>query len=333
MSHTKSLFRLLSLLLLASLVMSACGLVSKKDKTKDTSPIIIGYNQWAGYGAINIADQKGFFAAEGVKVQVVSYSTYNTPFDDIVAKKIDGVPAVFTDVLSISAEKTPLEVVWVTDMSAGGDMVVGSSSLSGPADLKGKKVGFATGTFGELFVREGLKKYGLSEADITPVNLPAEQIPAALLSGQIDAGHTWDPYASQAIKDGAKVLFTSTDTPGVIAGVLCFRSDVVKNRPDDVRAIVRALGKAMDFWQQNPTEGNRITALFNGIAETDIAGALSGTQVFTLQDNRVILDRASTDPRSLYKSGAIIVDFLLTQGTIKNSPDLNSIINPTFLQG
>ncbi len=333
MSHSKSLFRLLALLLVVSLMMSACGLVKQEDKTQDTTPIIIGYSQWPGYGLINIADQKGLFAAEGVKVQVVAYLSYSDSLDSLTAGKLDAATLTLPDVISTSANQTPLQVVWALDMSAGGDMLIGRSNLSGPADLKGKRVGFATGTFGELFVREGLKKYGLSESDITVVNMAAEQVPAALDAGEIDAGHTWEPFASQAIQNGAKALFTSADTPGVIMDVLAFRSDVVEARPDDIRAVVRALSKAMDFWQENPAEGNTIVALANAIPEDEITGVLSGAQVFALQDNRVVLDRASSDPRSLFLSGQTAVDFLLSQGLIKQSLDLNSLLNSTFVQG
>lgn len=327
MRHFKNL---LLIFLLIALLTSACG--QSDQGKKDSSPIIIGYSQWPGYGVINIADQQGYFDDEGVKVQIVVYNSYDASVASLMAGKIDAVTMTLPDAINMSVNQSPLQVVWALDMSSGGDKLVGSRTLTSPADLKGKRVAFSTGSFGELFVIEGLKKYGLTKDDIIPVNMAAEQVPDALAAGEIDAGHAWDPFASQAIANGAKVLFTSADTPGAIIDTLVFRADVIQDRPDDVRAVTQALAKAMTFWQQNPGEGNVIVARAVAIPENEIEGVLGGLQVFTLEDNRVVLDRASSDPRSTFLSGQAAVEFLLALGSLQTAPDLDSIINPSFVQ-
>ncbi len=324
---------LLILVLLAALVMNACGQADKKDTKKNTAPIIIGYSQWPGFAAVNIADQKGFFKEEGVSVQVMVFEQYTDSIDSLVAGKIDAFTGSLGDVVTTTANGNPLAMVWALDTPTTAEALVGSRNLSGPADLKGKKVAFLSGGYGHLFVTEILKKYGLSESDIIPVNMSAEQIPAALASGEIDAGHVWEPYVSQSVERGGKLLATAQDTPGLILDGLSFRAEVIKERPEDVQAVVRAVSRAADYWQQNPTEGNSISAQANGIPESDIANVLSGMQIFTMQENRIAFDRTTSDPLSLYNAGRLYVDFFLAQGSIKTSPDLDSLINSSFVQG
>ena len=328
MKHLKILTIILALLMLLT---SACG-QTDQDK-KDTAPIIIGYSQWPGFAAINIADQQGFFDAEGVKVQVVVYELYTDSLNSLVAAKLDAYAGSLGDIITTTANETPLTVVWSFDTPTTAEALVGQTSLSGLADLRGKRVGFLSDGYGHLFVDELLRQQGLTEADITPVDMSPEAVPAALAGGEIDAGHVWEPYVTQAIAGGATVLATAQDTPGLILDGLAFRASVIKDRPDDVRAVVRALSRAMDYWQQNPAEGNLICAQANGIAETKIADALGGMQIFTLADNQVILDRATSDPRSLYNAGRLYIDFFQTQGSLQTTPNLDSIINPSFLQG
>jgi sulfonate transport system substrate-binding protein len=72
----------------------------------------------------------------------------------------------------------------------------GEHSIKSWAGLRGKRVAFQEGTALESALLEGLHSAGLSLADITPVNLPATQIAAALQGGSADAGIEIEPLLS-----------------------------------------------------------------------------------------------------------------------------------------
>jgi len=72
----------------------------------------------------------------------------------------------------------------------------GQHSIKGWAGLKGKRVAFQEGTALEGALLEGLKSAGLSLHDITPVNVPATQVAAALQGGSADAGIEVEPLLS-----------------------------------------------------------------------------------------------------------------------------------------
>jgi sulfonate transport system substrate-binding protein len=72
----------------------------------------------------------------------------------------------------------------------------GQHSIKSWAGLKGKRVAFQQGTALESALLEGLKSAGLNLSDITPINVPATQVAAALQGGSADAGIEVEPLLS-----------------------------------------------------------------------------------------------------------------------------------------
>ncbi len=215
----------------------------------------VGAAVWPGNSLLYIADAKGLFAKQNLTVTLKIYSVNDESNADFAAKKLDGDAFVFSDALSQVANGIPAKVAWVIDSSVGGDQIVGKSAVTSLKDLKGKKVGVSYGTFGQVFLVSLLSKVGLTINDVTIVNLPAEKIPDALAKGDIDAGHTWEPYASQAVSAGAHIIATSTETPGVIADVMAFQDDFVSKHPDAVKGFIQAIVAARTWWDSNSQEG------------------------------------------------------------------------------
>lgn len=93
------------------------------------------------------------------------------------------------------------------------------STVTTPAGLKGKRIGFTKGSTAEVMALSALQSAGLTRADVTSVTLAAGDGVAALGSGSIDALFTWDPYFSMAVaRLGAQVVHY--DRAGLLAVVL-----------------------------------------------------------------------------------------------------------------
>jgi NitT/TauT family transport system substrate-binding protein len=197
------------------------------------------------------------------------------------------------------------------------------------ADLKGKRIGTKLGDFGELFVTKILETKGLSTQDVSLVNIEAGAIPAFLKSGEIQAGQTWEPYVSQAVKSGAKVLFTSKQMPGLIADVIVFQGNVLRDRPQDVKAFIRAWFQAQNYWKANPEESKAIIAKTLNIKPETIS--IDGIQLSTLQDNLKAFTPGSTT-ESLYHTAKLYADFYTRTGGLNAAPDIQKLIDPSFVQ-
>ncbi|MFC4589815.1 ABC transporter substrate-binding protein [Sphaerisporangium corydalis] len=95
---------------------------------------------------------------------------------------------------------------------AGAAVVVpAGSAITGPAQLKGKRVAVAKGSSAHYHLLAVLKKENLTFDDITVSYLQPADALAAFSSGKIDAWAIWDPYTSQAkVANQAKVLVDGT---------------------------------------------------------------------------------------------------------------------------
>jgi len=114
--------------------------------------------------------------------------------------------------------------------------------------LKGKKVGIARGSGGEVFWLAMIDKLKLNPADYTVVNVEAPEMVAALERGNIDAYVVWEPWVTRglaAIKN-TKVLRTQEGILEQGVYVYMNRGWIQKN-PAPAEAFIRALTDATDL--------------------------------------------------------------------------------------
>ena len=106
-----------------------------------------------------------------------------------------------------------------------------------------------------------LKKNGMSMSDITVQNMTADDAATAFIAGRVPAAVTWEPHLSMVRdKQQGKVLIDSSTTPGVIVDVVALNCDVIEKQPDDVKALVSGLYKAVKYTQDHPEKAYEIMA-------------------------------------------------------------------------
>jgi NitT/TauT family transport system substrate-binding protein len=262
-------------------------------------------------------------------VEPVYYPTFSDSYTDLAIGKVDATSTVLIDLLP-AIKNNDLHAVMITDATEGIDSIVATPDIASIYGLRGKRIGVELGTFAELLVIEMLAKAGLDTNDVNLVNIPPDQVPSAIPS-LIDAGHTWDPHTAQAIASGNHIIFSTKDTPGLFPDVMTFRVDVIQHRPDDVRAFVAAWFEAADYWLTNPQAGNTIVAQYTGQLASEIS--TEGLHIYTLQDNlRAFAENPGSNLSSIYYVARLSLDFSIKAGYITIPPDLNILLDPSFLK-
>lgn len=316
--------RLLFVLLL--LLVSGCSLAPAPAAPRP--PLRIEWTYWPGDWILLVAKDQGIFEKHGVQVEPVLYEVFDDVFPDMAAEKIDGGLFVIGDLVPIFNNDN-LHAIFLTDVSDGADQVVASPDIQSPADLRGKRIGVALGTFGELFVRQMLIENGIQPAEVTFVDINAEAVPDAIPS-LIDAGHTWEPATSQAVQKGQRIIFTSAETPGLIPDLLVMRTSVLRERPDDVRAFLAAWLEAVEFTKAHPEEAIASIAKLSGMAPEEIS--FDGVRLYTLEDNRAAFaQNPGSDTTSIYYTTQLYVQFFVDSGLLTVRPDINQMLDPSFL--
>ena len=296
-------------------------------------PINLIMNVWPGYGYAVIAEELEFFEDNGVQVKVKVVKEYPESQRSFLDDGYDGVFIVYSDVILLNSKGIPLQVVYVTDYSNGGDVIVSKADITTVADLKGKTVSVEEfNSFSHLFLLDLLRRNGLTESDVTLVEIPAHQVVAALDSGVIDAGHTWTPTQSKAIAKGYRLLATSAETPGIITDVLAFKKSVVEKRSEDIRKVVKSLNQAYRF--QNTDENTALNIMSERLEvyPRELKEVLEGIKQLDLEENKEAFT-PSTEFTSLYVSGEYILNIFEENGVITNPIDIEDILAPEIVNG
>jgi NitT/TauT family transport system substrate-binding protein len=317
-------FRFTFILLIITFLLTACGAAAPAN---ENPPLKVGWSLWPGWYPLVIAQERDLFAKHNVEVEFVFYPTYSAALPEFASGKVDGTLLVIGDVIPL-VKNNNAKIVMVTDNSDGADVIMAGPEITSPADLRGKTIGVSLGTFGEVLAREMLTANNLSIGDVTLVQMGPEAVPSEL-GIVIEAGHTYEPFSSEAEQRGYHAIFSSSETPGLIADVLVFKKEILNERPEDVKAFIAAWFEALEWWQNNQAEGNALIAAATGQNLEDIS--TEGLHLFKQADNLAAFQQG-TDTRSIYYTAQQYVTFYQSIGVLSSLPDLNQLLDPAFLQ-
>jgi ABC-type nitrate/sulfonate/bicarbonate transport system substrate-binding protein len=198
------------------------------------------------FSAYYVAQQEGLFKKHGLDVRIntgpsgsamVSF-LINGQIESAFGSEIAGVANHNLDPNVVVVAQATRLVRWIA--------IVGKN-VDNLEQLKGKKIGVARGSGGEVFWLALVDKLKLNAADYTVVNVEAPEMIAALERGNIDAYAVWEPWVTRglaAVKN-TKVL---RDQEGILEqGVYIYMNlGWIKKNPEQAEGFVRALIEATD---------------------------------------------------------------------------------------
>lgn len=323
----KKVSSLLHLILIAALFLTGCSGTSASGS--DTPPLKLEYTLWEGDYTAIIAQEKGFFNKHGIEVELVYYDTFSNALPDMAVNRIDIGLFGIGDMLSITRIA---DVKGVAVYDSGGTVsVVARRNIRSIADLRGKKIGVNIGTTGEMLVREMLSSVSMSVSDVELVDVDPEKVPDRLSNDDLAAGYVYAPYDSQAVASGNKALYTLTSTQALFPDVIVVREELTRERPEDIRAFLAAWFEAVDYRLANPDECNQIIAEKTGQSVADLFTD-PNIQLFTRDDNLALFSQDAQNDSTIYYSAKTNLDFLVMRGNLTLRPDLQTILDPSFLQ-
>jgi NitT/TauT family transport system substrate-binding protein len=323
MDMKKNLFNKLILSTVIISILTACSPFQMPEEQKE--PILVEFAHWWGDYTLIVAKEKGFFEKHGVNVEPVYYDTLSDTYPDLAAGQIDGALIAMGDIINVN-HNLDMKVVAVSD-DGGTDSIVTNPDINTIEDLKGKTVGVLTGSQYELMVVQMLRSASMSADDVNIVKVDPEDTVSALNRNQVQAMYTWEPFLSDAILDGNKVIFP-TEKMHLFPDTIVFRKSLVDERPEDIRAFLRAWFEAVDYRLQNPEETRTIVAAYLGIDLEEVQPD-SNLKILTLEDNKAAFDIQNED--SIYATTKITSDYLISIGSMAQQVDPLELLDPTYL--
>ena len=304
------------------------GVSPQKENAKTHSPLHIGLTTWVGDGVYYVAKAKGFFDAEKVQVEFVNIADTGAAKQLLLSGKIDALYLTPETAVVLAAAGGKIKIVNVNDLSSGADGVVAAANIEKVEDLKGKTVAFEVGSPSHFLLSYLLQQKGLSTSDMTVVNNLAADAGAAFVAGKVDAAVTWEPWLSQASeRAGGHVLASSKDVR-VIYDMPIFWAEVVEQRREEVRGLLRALFASQKFIAAHPGEAAQIIAAEFKITPDEAAAQMQGVRWLNYEENVQSLARGQYSVQNALQAAA---DLWLSLGLIQAPVAAGNLIDESLL--
>jgi NitT/TauT family transport system substrate-binding protein len=256
--------RWLGILLTLGIMLSftACGhQTAQGDKV-----LKIGYSGSLCEAPLHIAQEKGFFEKEGLKVELIKLAP-GAQFEAVTAGQIDASFGLLASLIQPLSNGLPIKIT--SGLHTGCDklLVPADSSIHTAADFKGKRIGVPSMNsspiiFTKRFLAEQGVNVGEKDPEVEFVVFSAGELPLALANGSVDAVAMNDPAAAVAIQDnGLQAVADSAVTAPYNKQYCCtaYVSDkLAEEEPEMAARYTRAMQKASQWIAENQDEAARI---------------------------------------------------------------------------
>jgi NitT/TauT family transport system substrate-binding protein len=294
----------------------------------------LGLTTWIGYSPFYVADALDLYKKYDLKVNL---QTFNDPAmlpSALAGGAIDGALMTYDQVIGAAGQGQAFKVVMPVDYSYGGDAVLAAKPISKISELKGKKVAYAPLSPSDFLISYALKINGMSDKDIQPVNMTPEAVPAAMASGAVPAGVTYEPNVSQIVATGKgkyQVIYSSREAPGIITDVLVF--DVKRIGKDDkqIIALMRGYLDALAYMKAKPAEAAKLIGKAVGVSDKEALEQLTGVYNIPLKEMPKTYAKGK-DTTSFFVSGEVINEILLKNGQIKKAVAIPSTLDDRYVK-
>ncbi len=248
----KKLIMLIVLCLL--FVLAGCGSApaaktSDADHSAVSKTLTIGTMPDIDSLPLLIAQEKGFFADEGVNVNLQQFKSAMDRDSALQSGNLDGA---ISDMLAVAFSKSGGFDVRVTSRTDGSYKLIAGKDEPDlhVAGIPGKDVAVSKNTIIEYVTDQILQSQGIPAEAVNKVVIP--QIPTRLemlQNGKLSAATLPEPMASIAVHNGCHFI-TGSDELGINPGVMMFTGKAVNEKWAALEAMYRAYNRAVAYLNQ-----------------------------------------------------------------------------------
>ncbi|MEW5902725.1 MAG: ABC transporter substrate-binding protein [Pseudomonadota bacterium] len=316
-------------------LMAAVALLAASFSASAATPVKLALTTWIGYSPFYVADGMDLYKKQGLKVTLQTFADPAMLPSAVAGKAVDGALMTYDQVIGAAAQGQVFKVVMPIDYSNGGDAVLADMSINKITDLKGKKVAYAPLSPSDFLISYALKINGMSDKDISPINMTPEAIPSAMASKAVPAGTTYEPNVSQILAMGGgkqfHVIYSSKEAPGLIADVLVFDEAYLKKNGKEVTALIKAYLEGLAYMKSHPKEASEIIGKAIGVSGKEVLEQLQGVYNIPLAEMAQPF-KPGKDTKSYFVSGEVINEILIKSGQIKKPVAIATTIDDSFVK-
>jgi len=263
---------------------------SPKGYSGKMESITIGTTTSEVNSLILIAQDQGYFAANGIDAAVKIYTSGTAAVDGLLNREVDmATGSEFAFVGKVFSQKH-IRTIGVINRSSV-EYLVGrvDKGISSISDLKGKRIGVPLKSRPEFSLNRFLYQRGIDASEITLVNIPVNQSVDALVDGKVDAVTAWQPYINQ-IRDrmgNGLVIWSSQEEQPSYTLVMCTDMRTAEN-PELIKRFLKSLIQAESHTASHPEVAKAIIQKKMNYSEAYMADVWSDYHFSVLLDQSLI---------------------------------------------
>lgn len=249
-------WNLLTVLLAAAMAVCGCGRRPAVEASGPPVPVTLGFGVEADNALALLADQQKLFDAANVSAAVSNFPSGKLALGALLKGEVEIATAAQTPIVTESFSRRDLRILAVLGTSDNMMKIVvrKDAGISAPGDLRGKRIATQPLSFMHFFLDLFLLKNGVQPAEASLVFGQPDALPAMLERGEAEAASLREPLTSQALaKLGGKAAVF--EEPGLCVRyyILVTTEGVLRDKPEAVRGVLRALLEAGAIARENPS--------------------------------------------------------------------------------
>jgi NitT/TauT family transport system substrate-binding protein len=245
----------------------------------------MGTEPWLGYGPWILAKEQGMFQRHRVRVAIRTFLTDKGRDTALTEGRLHAANVATHTALAMLGDGVPIKAVLLLDDSREADAILGGPRVGSVRALRGQRVAFETGSTSEILLRHALDAAGMSLREVRPVRMA--RAGQALAAGRVDAAVTYEPYIAAALQRNPRLrlIYSAGADPGLISDVLVVRNSVIRDRPGQVAALVRAWDDAVGLYKADTARSQAIITRAVGASPGALETAFAGVKLYTVDEN------------------------------------------------
>lgn len=311
-----------------ALGLSACGSGSPSGGTAESSAsgaalesVTLGLIPITDVAPVYLGLQQGYFRDAGIDLTVqmaqggaailpaVMTGDFLFGYSNVVSLLVAADKGLPITVISNGSSSTNTPGEDVTEVAA-----LPASGIAGPLDLVGKTVAVnALNNFADVTIRNSVERAGGDPDGVKFVEMPYPNMPAALERGDVDAAWTTEPFRTQILDAGGRIVASPmTDMAEDFDSAYYFTSRAtLEEKPELVAGFREALAKSFAYAMGNEDE---VRAIVQDYAK--VTPELAETVVMSVWTPRINRDAL-----------AALGSAAATYGVLSKEPDADALIS------
>ena len=222
--------------------------------------ISIGATLLESTSPLFVAEEKNFFAENGLNVTIKYYDVGLDAVNDQLAGKVDMALCAEYILVGKALNNEKLQTIGSIAKTDFASIVARKDhGIENVHDLQGKKIGVVRGTVMEYYFGQFLELNGMNISDVNLVNITLANSADVLINGDVDAIISFPPYvetAEQQLGNNA-VIWPGQSIQSLYGIVTCTNNWIIQH-PETVNRFLKAISQTDNFIIQHPVESRAI---------------------------------------------------------------------------